>query len=132
MTQSFSRGKLSEATGVNSETIRYYESKGLMPEPKRTSGGHRVYSDSHRKRLQFIHRCRELGFNLADIAKLLSLANESEDTCEEIQTVTNAHLNKIRQKILDLKKMQKTLIALDAECKTSNPDCAFIEALFDK
>ena len=54
-------GSLSKQTGCNIETIRYYEREGLLPNPPRTDGGHRMYDDEHLKRLTFIRRSRELG-----------------------------------------------------------------------
>ena len=65
-----SRGSLAARTGVNSETIRYYEKIGLMPQPLRSAGGHRVYGQSDLKRLSFIRRSRELGFTLREIRDL--------------------------------------------------------------
>lgn len=61
------RGGLSKRTGCNIETIRYYEKIGLMPDPPRSSGGHRLYDDNHLRRLSFIRRARELGFGVEDL-----------------------------------------------------------------
>jgi len=67
-------GKLSERTGVHIETIRYYERIGLLPEPPRSAGRHRLYDENHRQRLVFIRRSRRLGFSLEEIRELLGLA----------------------------------------------------------
>ncbi len=74
-TQHFGIGALSTRTGVNIETIRYYEREGLLPHPPRTAGGHRSYSEDHLKRLTFIRRSRELGFSIAEIRGLLALVD---------------------------------------------------------
>ena len=129
--QTLSRGELSKKTGVNAETIRYYEKIGLMPEPPRSSGGYRVYNDAHLKRLSFIKRCRELGFTLKEIAALLRLVDGGEYTCAEIKGHTLTHLKDVDQKIRDLRKMQRTLRSMVSECEDElMPQCPIIESLF--
>ena len=75
-------GVLSSETGVNIETIRYYERIGVMPAPERTAGGFRTYRDDHLKRLNVIRRGRELGFSLADLRGLLRLTLHPVETPE--------------------------------------------------
>ena len=101
-----SRGSLAKETGVNIETIRYYEKIGLMPDPARSSGGHRIYDQSHTKRLSFIRRSRELGFTLQEIRELLELVDGGDYTCAEVRDRTLYHLDDVAQKIRDLQKMQ--------------------------
>ena len=81
-------GSLSRRTGVHIETVRYYEREGLLPEPPRTPGGHRVYDEVHVRRLNFIRRGRELGFTLGEIRQLLALVDENDFTCDEIKEIT--------------------------------------------
>ena len=127
-----SRGRLSKKTGVNSETIRYYEKIKLMPEPLRSSSGYRIYDDAHSKRLSFIKRCRELGFTLKEIATLLKLVDGGEYTCAEIRDHTTNHLDDVEDKIRDLRKMQGTLRNMVSECEGGSvPECPIINALFD-
>ena len=71
----FTIGKLSEKTGVNIETVRYYEKIGLMPKPDRSEGGNRLYNIERVKRLSFIKRCRELGFPLDTVREFLKLVD---------------------------------------------------------
>src|SRR5713226_4662114 len=66
-------GELSRITGVNIETVRYYERVKMLPAPRRTEGGHRVYGPTEVRTLAFIRRARELGFGLDDICALLNL-----------------------------------------------------------
>ena len=80
----FGIGELSQRTGVNIETVRYYEKIDLLPRPPRTEGGHRVYSGTHLKRLVFIRRSRELGFTLDEIRNLLGMF-EGVYACGEVQ-----------------------------------------------
>lgn len=127
---SISRGVLSKKTGVNGETIRYYEKIKLIPEPARSSSGYRIYSNSHLKRLMFIKRCRELGFTLKEIAALLKLVDGDNYTCGEIRDHTLKHLKDVDEKIRDLRKMQRTLRGMVSECVSDNvPECPIIESL---
>lgn len=103
------RGALAKETGVNIETIRYYEKIGLMPDPLRTGAGYRVYDASDLKRLLFIRRCRELGFSLDDLRGLLGLVDGCDYTCAQVRDLTIVHLGDVRQKIRDLRKMERTL-----------------------
>ena len=123
-------GKTSAATGCNIETIRFYEKEGLLPEPQRTQGGHRLYTQEQTERLIFIRRCRELGFSMADIRQLLSLVDGQEVTCERVKTILDAHLAQTKEKLADLRKMERTLFTLSESCDGSDvPDCPIIEAL---
>ena len=118
-------------SGVNGETIRYYEKIKLMPDPTRSSGGYRIYDDSQLKRLSFIKRCRELGFTLKEIAALLLLVEGGEYTCAEVRDHTMTHLNDVDEKIRDLRKMQRTLKTMISECEGELvPECPIIESLF--
>lgn len=126
----FSIGVLSRRSGVNIETIRYYEKIGVLPSPPRTEGGHRLYSDHHLKRLTFIRRSRELGFTLDDIRNLLGLV-EGGYTCGEVQHAALAHLKSIRRKIADLRRMERTLAETAARCEGgSTPECPIMDVLF--
>ena len=97
-------GELSKQTGCKIETIRYYEQQTLMPEPSRTDGGHRLYSQEMRGRLLFIRRSRELGFSMNEIRGLLSLVDGEQVSCERVKTIAEDHLRDIREKITDLRQ----------------------------
>lgn len=127
----FSRGSLAKKTRVNIETIRYYEKIGLMPDPPRTSGGHRVYDESFLNRLRFIRRYRELGFTIVELRELLAMVEAGDYSCAEVLENTKAHLERIKSKIKDLRKMEKTLKAISARCSGKDvPDCPIIENLW--
>ena len=127
----YSRGALAKLSGVNSETIRYYEGIDLIPEPPRTDGGHRIYDESHLKRLSFIRRTRELGFTLKEVRALLELVDSDDYTCGEIRDRTVAHLNDVTQKIRDLQKMQRTLKSMASKCDGGQvPECQIIDRLY--
>lgn len=125
------RGMLASKAAVNIETIRYYETISLMPVPKRSEGGHRIYSYVDLKRLSFIRRCRELGFKLGEIKGLLELVDSDDYTCLEIRDITIEHLCDVKQKIRDLRKIERSLKNMISECDRSiQPNCAIIETLF--
>lgn len=124
-------GELSRRAGVNIETIRYYERTGVLPPPPRTEGGRRVYDEEHLKCLSFVRRCRELGFGLGSIKAMLHMVDGGAVTCEEVRAVAKSHLDDVRAKIADLRRMEKTLNTTVASCDGGqSPDCPIIEALY--
>ncbi len=126
----FTIGELSKRTGVNIETIRYYEKIGIMPNPPRSSGGYRMYSNPHLERLSFVRRSRELGFSQPEVRKLLILVDEHSYTCSEVQEMTTKHLRTVRDKINDLRKLEKALANMVSECDGGNiPDCPIVDIL---
>jgi MerR family mercuric resistance operon transcriptional regulator len=125
-------GKLSKQSDVNIETIRYYEKIGVMPAPGRSAGGYRIYEADHLKRLSFVRRGRQLGFSLDEIRGLLRLVDGHAHTCAEVQALTLNHLAEIRRKIADLKRLQRVMAEMAAQCSGERaPECAVIDALFD-
>ncbi len=126
----YSRGQLARSTGVKGETIRYYEQCGLLAAPGRTAGGHRMYTDDHKRQLNFIRRCRELGFAISEITGLLDLAQTDEKTCEQVRQATAAHLVDVQAKIKDLRAMERTLKDLIGQCDAnSTAGCPIIDIL---
>src|SRR4051812_14275392 len=96
---SLSIGHLSRLTGVNIETIRYYERVKMLPAPKRTGGGRRVYGSNDKRVLAFIRRSRELGFSLDEIRALLDLGAPKDASCPEVKAIAGAHLAGVRAKL---------------------------------
>lgn len=124
-------GGAAKATGVNIETIRYYERIGLLASPPRSGSGQRLYGDADYKKLAFIRRCRELGFPLNDIRALLGLAETATRTCQEVKNLTEDQLLVVRGKIADLKRMEVALNSLAKSCEGgSSPDCPILAELF--
>src|SRR5258706_11477101 len=105
-TQEFPIGALAGESGVNIETIRYYEKIGVMPKPARSAGGYRLYTAEHLKRLTFIRRGRELGFTLDELRGLLRLVDGHAYTCAEVRALTLDHVADIRCKIADLRRLE--------------------------
>ena len=123
-------GELSRRTGVNIETIRYYERIKMLPTPARTEGGRRVYGPNELRTLAFIRRARELGFSLNDIRTLLNLGAPGQASCADVREIAAHHLDHIRAKISDLKKLERLLAKTIAQCSGGKvPDCPVVEIL---
>jgi MerR family mercuric resistance operon transcriptional regulator len=124
-------GTLSKHTGANIETIRYYERVGLLPVPARSSGGYRLYSRDHLKRLNFVRRARALGFSIGEVRTLLRLSDERKRPCAEVRKVAEAHLADVRAKIADLRRMERVLQGTIRQCVLGGrADCPMIDALY--
>jgi MerR family mercuric resistance operon transcriptional regulator len=125
-------GEMSKLTGVNIETIRYYERIQIMPKPDRTTGGNRQYNHDQLKRLSFIKTSRELGFSIGEIRDLLEMVDWQDFTCGEVHGLTIGHLDSVREKIKGLRKLEKVLVGMAAECSQGDvPDCPILETLFE-
>jgi len=125
------RGALARQSGCNLETIRYYENIGIMPEPMRTQSDHRLYDQQAQERLRFILRCRELGFSIEELRKLLLMVDSDHFTCGEVYDLTQEYLRSVSNKIADLRKLESTLKTISKECAGGDaPDCPIIEALY--
>jgi MerR family mercuric resistance operon transcriptional regulator len=123
-------GVLSKRSGVNVETIRYYERIGLLPSPPRSAGGYRLYSAAHADRLQFVRRARDLGLSLEDVRRLLGLADQKSKSCGKVHDLAAHHLADIRGRIADLKRLERVLARLVHACaKGEMPSCPVLEAL---
>ena len=129
---SLRRVDVARATGCNLETIRYYETVGIMPDPPRSAKGYRCYDDAHVRRLKFIMRSRDLGFSLEEIRGLLGLVDDRTQTCAQVQTVAESHLQDVQEKIADLKRIERVLSETVARCTgDAAPECAVIDALLE-
>jgi len=124
------RADLARLTGCNLETIRYYENIGVMPEPPRNAKNYRNYDQSHVTRLNFVMRARDLGFTLEEIRELLALVDGGIQTCGEVQAVASRHLESVRDKITDMRRIEQVLSETVAQCTGDDvPECAVIDAL---
>jgi MerR family mercuric resistance operon transcriptional regulator len=123
-------GELSKQSGVNIETIRYYERIKMLAPPPRTASGRRVYDSTDLRILVFIRRARELGFSLDEIRALLRLGGPEKASCREVREIAAHHLEDIRAKLGDLKKLERLLAKTVARCsgKTA-PDCPVLDIL---
>ncbi len=122
-------GRLADEAGVNVETIRYYQRRGLMPEPHKPVNGHRRYAADAINRVHFIKRAQVLGFTLEEIGSLLEL--DEAHACAETRELAAHKLEVIENKLADLKAMRKALMALLHQCDTgaAQGSCPIINAL---
>jgi len=126
----FTIGQLSRLTGVNIETIHYYEDVKLLPKPPRTVGGHRIYDPTHLRILAFIRRSRELGFSPAEVRALLRLGGPDKASCNQVRDTASARLDDIRAKIADLRKLERLLAKTVGQCTgTTAPKCPVLDIL---
>ena len=126
----FTIGKLAALSGVHLETIRYFERIGLLAQPERSGGGHRLFSAKHLARLNFIRRAREMGFSQDEVRALLSLSDGELASCGEVKTLAENHLSKIRRKLRDLKRLERLLASTVVQCTGGKvPRCPVIEAI---
>ena len=123
-------GTVAEKTGVKVVTIRYYEKVGVIRPSMRGENGYRLYSMEHVEQLEFIKRCRELGFSLENTASLLSLSKSQNRTCRQVSQIAEERLNDVCAKIADLRRMEKVLKKfVDACPRDASADCPIISAL---
>jgi DNA-binding transcriptional MerR regulator len=127
---SLSIGKLAAATGTKVETIRYYESAGLLSAPERTKNNYRAYSTHHLARLSFIRRARALGFSLDQVQTLLGLADQKDISCSAVDLIAREHLAEIDRKLKDLATLRSELSSLIVQCGHGTiSECRIIDTL---
>jgi MerR family mercuric resistance operon transcriptional regulator len=123
-------GEAARRSGIHIETIRYYEREGIVPTPSRTAAGRRLYTESDIGMLIFVKRCRDLGFPISDIRTLQGLRDASDDQCGEVQTIALHHLQDVRDRIVDLTRLEASLASLVAECDGGRVECPALKKLF--
>ena len=122
-------GRLSAATGVKIETIRYYEREGLIPPPARTGGNYRSYQSEDVTRLAFIRKTRDLGFTMDEIRALLDLSEQRDRTCAEVDALAVRHLEEVDRKIADLTALRRQLSSAISTCDGgAMSECRILEA----
>ncbi len=128
-------GELSKLAETNNETLRFYESKGLLEEPRRSDAGYRLYTKSDVQRVQFIMRARRMGFSLKEIDELLSMrVTKEESTCGEVKDLAEKKLVAIDGKIAELNRMKGALQQITDACcggDESAVHCTILNALDD-
>ena len=129
-TNTFTIGPLARAAGVGVETIRFYQRKGLLPQPERPYGGVRRYGEEELNRVRFIKSAQRIGFTLEEISQLLRLDDGTQ--CEEARVIAEHKLTDVRERITDLKRIDAVLNGLVQRCATAENDatrCPIISAL---
>lgn len=126
-----SSGVLAKQSGINLESIRFYEKQGLLPKPPRTASGYRTFPPESVRRVRFIKRAQELGFSLKEIKELLSLRFDPHTSCADVRQRAEEKLGDIEQKIRDLKRIKESLTRLAAACpgRGAISGCPILESL---
>jgi MerR family mercuric resistance operon transcriptional regulator len=124
-------GKLAQQGRVNIQTIRYYERRGLIPKPNRSSSGYRLYDEGAVRRLGFVRKAQLLGFSLHEIDELLSLRTRPGITCADIRKRARQKIATVEEKIADLTRIRGALAELATACRGKGPtsECPILEAL---
>ena len=121
-------GELAKLTDCQVETIRYYEREGLLPEPARSEGNYRLYTQAHVERLTFIRNCRSLDMTLEEIRSLLGLRDSPQDQCESVNALIDEHIHHVKARIDGLLALQEQLLDLRQRCGGGN-QCGILQQL---
>ncbi len=134
MSKTLRTGQVAEQAGVNVETLRYYERRGLLKEPARRSSGYREYPLEAVRVVRFIKRSQELGFTLGEIEELLVLREGEGLVCAEAQATATRKIKEIEEKIKNLRAMKNALGILVKTCESQNGvrECPILDALDEK
>jgi len=119
-------GELADRVGVNTKTIRYYESIKLLPPPERTPAGYRLYGPHDETRLTFIKTAQHLGLSLDEIREILALREAGTAPCEHVRGVLRQQVRDISRRIADLRRLRQELQTLDAAIEDIPQDAAAV------
>lgn len=122
-------GELARATDCPVETIRYYERESLLPEPARSEGNYRLYTQAHVERLTFIRNCRTLDMTLEEIRSLLRLRDSPEGQCGSVNALIDEHIDHVQARIDGLLALQEQLVDLRQRCTAPGAECAILQQL---
>jgi DNA-binding transcriptional MerR regulator len=127
-------GELADLTGTSAPTIRYYEQIGLLRQAPRQAGGQRIYGRDDVARLTFIRRCREFNFSIEQVRALVSLMQDPNSSCMTARDMAAGHLADVREKMRELRALERSLIGFVKSCDTScpggpGPDCVILDDL---
>ena len=124
-------GELAAATGVDVETIRYYEREGLLQPPARQPNGYRAYGRSQLERLAFIRHCRALDIPLADTRRLLEFAESPREDCSDINHLIDEQLTRVRARLHSMRALERQLGQLRKRCDTrhAGSECGILHEL---
>jgi Cu(I)-responsive transcriptional regulator len=122
-------GDIAKRTGLKIETVRFYESEGLIEPPLRSGGNYRLYDQSHLNRLSFVKRSRDLGFTLDQVRDLLRLADDPRGSCAEVDAMAVQQIAEIDRKLADLQTLREEVARWGHCDATTIADCRLIDAL---
>jgi len=124
-------GEIAARSGCRTDTIRYYERVRLLPPPSRGANNYRRYGSVHLERLAFIRHCRSLGMPIEDVRRVLGLFRDPVASCESVDTLIDAHLQRIRVQRTALDQLERQLVQLRARCQRGHhvADCGILREL---
>lgn len=128
-------GQLARQAYCSTETIRFYEKEGLLPEPARTAGNYRHYTAVHLERLRFIRNCRSLDMTHAEIRALLECIDDAATSasCAPVNNLLDEHIGHVDIRLAELEQLREQLVALRQRCGHARPlpDCGILQGLND-
>lgn len=122
-------GEAAQRTGVSAANIRYYEKQGLLAPAMRQENDYRLYTEADLHRLRFIRMCRAMDMSLDEVRILLALDGQKPDDCHAATATISAHLQHVRQRLAELRALEKALQSLKNLCDGRQPHCNLIAAL---
>lgn len=124
-------GELGKKADCLVQTVRFYESEGLLPEPARSEGNFRLYDEVHLQRLLFIRRCRAKDMTLDEIRQLLNLRDRPELGRGEVNALVDAHIAQVRTKMKELRALERELMDLRRSCDSARTsrECGILNSL---
>lgn len=124
-------GDIAKLANIEVQTIRYYESMNLLPEPKRTDSGYRQYDENYIEHLKFIKNSQELGFSLEDIKELVKLKFSIKSKGKDVKDFVEMKINALNEEIEELKSLKSRLIKLNNTCsgKMKTNCCPILNSL---
>lgn len=123
--------ELAASTGVDTETIRYYEKQGLLQEAARQENGYRSYTAAHLERLSFIRHCRALDIPLADVRRLVAFMHNPGDDCGDINQLIDAQIARVKARLKSMRALEKQLSQLRGRCDDAHTgkECGILHEL---
>ncbi|NIR46659.1 MAG: MerR family transcriptional regulator [Gemmatimonadetes bacterium] len=118
--ESFFIGELVEQSGASRDTIRYYEAAGVLPEPRRSEAGYRIYGVEAVDRLRFVDQAKALGLTLGQIADVLAIVDEEREPCQHVRRALEERLLETRRRIGELRQLERRLA--DALSRTGDEE----------
>jgi len=109
-------GELAKVAHCTTDTIRFYEKEGLMPDAQRTDANYRQYSTAHVERLRFIRNCRALDMTHDEIRALLTLTDQPSDRCASIDALLDDHIGHVDARLAELQQLRTQLVTLRERC----------------
>ncbi len=131
MAEKMTIGQLAKQAGVNLQTVRYYESLNLLPEPERSASGYRQYSSEYIEYIRFIKNAQEIGFTLDEVKKLVELRKDPKAHGSDVKKIIDQKIIEVEEKLNNYNTLMKQLKALNGSCsgEMDTESCPIIQSL---